>query len=123
VIRRRLFTIAGTVSLLLCVTTVALWMLEAVGPRFGSAIYIFGVGMGGREYELKPNSPFWLVVIPLAVPPIVVARRMMRHYRERVRSEAGLCAKCSYVLTANTSGVCPECGTAVPAATGEKPPA
>jgi len=31
--------------------------------------------------------------------------------RQRVRM--GLCGKCSYDLTGNTSGRCPECGTAV----------
>ena len=31
----------------------------------------------------------------------------------RVRLENGLCLKCGYDLTGNTSGVCPECGTKI----------
>jgi uncharacterized paraquat-inducible protein A len=31
------------------------------------------------------------------------------------RRRRGLCVKCGYDLTGNTSGVCPECGTPLPA--------
>lgn len=37
----------------------------------------------------------------------------------RKRIEGGQCAVCSYDLTGNTSGTCPECGTPVPRASGE----
>ena len=33
-----------------------------------------------------------------------------RERRRRDRRERGLCAKCSYDLTGNVSGICPECG-------------
>ena len=32
-------------------------------------------------------------------------------YRRTVRRKKGLCLTCSYDLTGNESGVCPECGT------------
>lgn len=30
------------------------------------------------------------------------------------RLESGACLRCGYLLTANASGVCPECGAAIP---------
>jgi hypothetical protein len=38
-----------------------------------------------------------------------------RHYRRR----HNLCLTCGYNLTGNTSGRCPECGTAVPGLAGD----
>jgi len=33
--------------------------------------------------------------------------------QSRIRMQSGLCPKCDYDLTGNTSGVCPECGTLI----------
>jgi rRNA maturation endonuclease Nob1 len=41
-------------------------------------------------------------------------REAIRHLRGRL-TEMGRCAGCGYNLTGNTTGVCPECGAAMPA--------
>ena len=60
-------------------------------------------GGRGRRHVL---IPFW---IPFALGTagwLVLRRRWRRH-------PPGHCTKCGYDLTANVSGVCPECGTKV----------
>ena len=52
--------------------------------------------------------PDWTVCMALAVLPTMLAIKFFRHRR---KSEC--CHACSYNLTGNISGVCPECGTAV----------
>ena len=39
---------------------------------------------------------------------------LLRFIRRSNRHSVGICSSCSYILTGNTSGVCPECGTPVP---------
>ena len=46
-----------------------------------------------------------------AYPTLAFIRGPMRRRNRRRRH--GLCLKCGYDLTGNTSGVCPECGTAI----------
>jgi hypothetical protein len=54
--------------------------------------------------------PYWCV-LAIAVPlPVLWAIQKRRHAR-RVR--AGHCLSCGYSLRGNTTGICPECGTAV----------
>jgi hypothetical protein len=55
--------------------------------------------------------PFWFIVVTCSFPPGVWLILAARH-RQRVRSNR--CVRCGYSRTANTSGVCPECGAAVP---------
>src|SRR5262249_52408076 len=53
----------------------------------------------------------WVLVLVLAAPPgfhlfrWLNSRRKMKHQNR--------CSMCHYNLTGNTSGVCPECGTAI----------
>ncbi|MFQ5493998.1 MAG: hypothetical protein ACE5EX_01325 [Phycisphaerae bacterium] len=56
--------------------------------------------------------PLWLpFTLFMAYPTIVfVGGRLGRRRRRR---ERGLCVRCTYNLTGNTSGICPECGTAI----------
>jgi hypothetical protein len=55
------------------------------------------------------------VFLPLWIPfAIVVAPTAVLWYVDRRRIPAGHCQKCGYDLTGNVSGVCPECGTALP---------
>jgi len=49
----------------------------------------------------------WLIFI-FALPPLLWFWRFSRR-----RKRSGCCTVCDYDLTGNTSGVCPECGTAV----------
>ena len=55
--------------------------------------------------------PDWLIILPGAVF-LFVGWRIRRN--RRCREKMTLCSRCSYNLTGNTSGTCPECGTPVP---------
>ena len=68
----------------------------AVHPMMGAT--------GGWFYIL---IPFWTVFIAVATPTAIL------WYRHRNRLIPGFCSKCSYDLTGNESGICPECGTEV----------
>ncbi len=64
---------------------------------------------------LTIEFPIWFVFLAfLAYPAMAFLRGPVRRWRRRSRPLAvGFCAKCSYNLTGNTSGVCPECGTPI----------
>lgn len=59
-------------------------------------------------YYREASIPVWLVTLVAVVVPW---RRFLLWRRGR---NVGLCTRCRYDLTANASGVCPECGTAIP---------
>lgn len=65
---------------------------------------LFQSGGGITQYTL----PLWMLELPLLVLLIMCRRDWKRKHDERY------CAVCQYDLTGNHSGVCPECGTAVP---------
>jgi len=60
---------------------------------------------------------YMLAAIPLTSLPIAwFFLRLQKAYRDiqfRERWHPGLCKNCFYELHGNTSGVCPECGTAI----------
>lgn len=56
--------------------------------------------------------PFWAVVPPCAVLPLIHLRRKLRERRERRYAKTGRCVVCGYDLHA-TPDLCPECGTLV----------
>jgi len=57
------------------------------------------------------EAPFWfLLILLLSYPAIVFYRGPLRLWQRRRK---GLCLKCGYNLTGNTTGVCSECGEAV----------
>ena len=58
--------------------------------------------------ELGVQLDLWLLMIAFSVLPALAAWRLWRARR----SSSGACGFCGYDLTGNTSGVCPECGTA-----------
>ena len=70
-----------------------------------------GGGAGDRFSDRLLIAPGWLPPAVLAAPCSVwaaaFARRRVRAARRR---RAGRCLACGYDLTANASGVCPECG-------------
>jgi hypothetical protein len=201
VIRRPLFNIASTVSLLLCVATVVLWVRsyhhhdcawKFVGQNrnlFSSAIRVvvmnerpglLFVGWSGENsvggnwaVSLPPPEPaeadynanvvnaafgngverefngpgihyvrltgclssphiwlswldspttvrfivvryIWLAFLTAILPIVTLAAAQIKRLRRLRGSDGdGFCPTCGYNLTANTSGVCPECGTAV----------
>ena len=54
--------------------------------------------------------PTWTAALLLCVLPAMSVLRVTRNRGRRLFSQ---CVTCSYNLTGNASGVCPECGTAV----------
>jgi hypothetical protein len=54
-------------------------------------------------------APMWVLYLLLLALP---AARVAAVIRRRCRRQSGCCTHCGYNLTGNTSGVCPECGTA-----------
>jgi hypothetical protein len=59
--------------------------------------------------------PLWIPVVALVIPTTFLWWRCLRVL-------PGHCQNCGYDLTGNVSGVCPECGTAVPDARTPKTP-
>jgi hypothetical protein len=57
------------------------------------------------------SLPFWIPAVLLAAWPMIGWGRPAWIRRRRWRR--GLCLHCGYNLTGNTSGRCPECGTAI----------
>lgn len=58
-------------------------------------VFALVAGVGGFLLNCIAGFPF-------------LHRRKLKHLRER-----GLCVRCGYNLTGNTTGTCPECGAAV----------
>jgi hypothetical protein len=70
------------------------------------ASYKSSVDRGMLRVYLRVVPLAWVMVAAAILPVWDVVRRMRR-------TRAGRCAVCHYDLTGNTSGICPECGTAV----------
>ena len=62
----------------------------------------------------KATVPCWF---PWTLTAILPALWLWRWNRHRRATDDGMphCAKCDYNLTGNVSGICPECGTPIPA--------
>ena len=64
------------------------------------------------SYKLIYRVPYvlgWAALL-FAILPLVWC---VKWFKGRKRAMAGKCTKCDYDLTGNTTGKCPECGTAV----------
>lgn len=64
----------------------------------------------------------WLAVVYVAVMLSFSAAIKLREVQRReryTRWRAGQCTSCGYDLHANTSGVCPECGSPIPSPPAE----
>ena len=98
------------------------WFEFAAGsPAAADQASRYKGGFGGGSVRNNPNSsavsavvfgvvPFWFVALLTALIPLRGAWRALRAARRR---RLKLCPNCAYNLTANTSGVCPECGGTV----------
>jgi hypothetical protein len=65
--------------------------------------------------EIKAQIPQWIMVLLAVTFP---ARKILRAWNwRRIHGVIpdGICKKCGYDLTGNTSGICPECGKAITA--------
>ncbi|HEY8748942.1 MAG TPA: hypothetical protein VIM11_13255 [Tepidisphaeraceae bacterium] len=74
----------------------------------------------GDDYKHTYPDTHYGVIVPHAAFMLLFGsfgmvwlRRVIRDTVHRRRSARGLCVSCSYDLTGNTSGTCPECGKAV----------
>ena len=85
---------------------------------------------GGRIEPRGPWFPWFdsvvtldgwnMIVIPLWAPLACVSLlTVVLFIRNRARPLKGCCVACSYNLTGNVSGVCPECGTKIETGGGE----
>ena len=87
---------------------------ERPGPRWRPFWFDQFGGFGysiGRDYT-RIWVPFWFpVCVFAAYPCFVFFRTRLRRRVILERQLEGLCTRCAYDLTGNTSGVCPECGT------------
>jgi hypothetical protein len=134
VIRRRLFTIASAISLLLCAATAILCLSSYFvgagstppGPRFrivrvdeGDDYLVLLPGRLERQFY-TPYAPKWYFEgsMSLYIPPLIflVIGLVLTAAGKYLppRFPVGSCRHCGYNLTGNTSGICPECGTPVP---------
>jgi hypothetical protein len=67
---------------------------------------------GLPEIYSDPSST--VIVVPLWIPGVVGLGYFWFLLRRRRRICPGHCPTCEYDLTGNMSGICPECGTAIP---------
>jgi len=63
----------------------------------------------GYHNDMIP-IPYLLLAAMFIVLPARWIFLLRGRWREQGRRKAGLCVRCSYDLTGNTSGICPECG-------------
>jgi hypothetical protein len=132
-VKRKGFALAAVVSLVLCLITAALWVRscsrigsEEFGSPHGYAIVVDNNGAmvwpppheRWKHPEPVAFIPYGGVLYLFSLPSVLwlVTRFIFR------RRQPGLCRRCGYNLTGNTSGVCPECGTPVPKEAAEKSP-
>lgn len=122
------FVTAAAIAVLFFVTR---WW----GIGFGTQVFVVHVWDGGIEMRLGTANPpglgwhshlrlgekaIWTprfadpyFFIPLWIPFVaILVPSLIGWYRSR-RPQPGHCRKCSYDLTGNASGVCPECGTRI----------
>jgi len=61
--------------------------------------------------------PDWFLMAMCALAPVGCAVMWRRTLKRR---PPGHCRRCNYDLTGNTSGTCPECGTAISTESGQR---
>jgi hypothetical protein len=89
----------------------------------GLAVAVYDTGNffdGDRIRNVEVAVPWPAIILVTALPPAIWLYAFRRR-RRTMKILQNLCLKCGYSLVGNTSGVCPECGTPVPAVMGEKP--
>lgn len=97
----------------------SLWLASQANIQHGSArmparVFAFEYWHSPGGYaRLDLSMRFGLLIFVLGFYPtlVLVVGRVRRRHRKR----RNLCIDCAYSLTGNTSGICPECGTAIPA--------
>jgi hypothetical protein len=96
------------------------WGWDELNMFAPHASWFRSAGFGGESYSRNIGTGFWpMVSLPACVLffplwAVVIASLplpIMWAIRRRRRGDRMCCPTCSYNLTGNTSGVCPECGT------------
>jgi hypothetical protein len=83
-------------------------LTEAAPP----VVEFVGFGIYNRPTMHSLRLPFWFILLTSGSTGTYLWRRSRT-------PPAGHCPKCSYDLTGNVSGVCPECGTEIPKSAAE----
>ncbi len=84
---------------------------EAFGVQYG---YGSGFGPDGIDGRYAIKFRYWLLFATFGALPAIATFRVLSRYKRISHWRKGSCClTCGYDLTGNTSGVCPECGTAV----------
>ncbi len=81
-------------------------------PSYGFALPTMSA-LGSQHTKFR--LPLWIPLLLLTFPTCLL-------WHLDARARRGLCQCCNYNLTANTSGICPECGTPIPAETKKELP-
>ena len=68
------------------------------------------LGYGSLRRTLVGFPVWMLAALFISYPATSIVCSLVRRHR---RSRHGLCTRCAYDLTGNTSGTCPECGTKI----------
>jgi hypothetical protein len=89
-----------------------LWWGRAPARLWGESHlwFIAGRDDDGESTRRWVVVPHWVLVGLTALLPAVRTARWLRQRRKLRDQTFGLCPACGYDLTANVSGVCPECG-------------
>lgn len=78
-------------------------------------------GAGGVAWHAVVLPDWLLCLLLLLLPARPGFRAFVRWRRERLRGRENCCPSCGYNLTANTSGVCQECGRSINSSVSKRP--
>lgn len=85
------------------------------GLHFGPECVCISALMNWIVYAFRSGTPEQRVgLLPVRIMDLLQSAKSGRWHVDRCHVGHWLCRTCSYNLTANTSGVCPECGTPIP---------
>jgi hypothetical protein len=87
------------------------------GPGYEWDHYGLGVYRFFRKdqvYLFWLRLPHWSLVLATSILPAIAGAAALQSRRPERKIMSPLCRRCSYNLTGNISGVCPECGTRIP---------
>lgn len=105
------------VGIAAAVRTKAIIFLIASSVSSVAAVIVGWLGLVSlvRQGNVAPLFSISGVLVLLAVTWHLISRRTWLRY-DMERRDRSRCRQCGYSLTGNTSGMCPECGTPIPAA-------